>query len=785
MRRIGPARIVTPLGKSSFLSVLPSAQLPAIGLQIGSLLSAIFIGLLFGAAVAVMPQRAAGAAPSAPANAASDSSPLSGTWKGVYFIYPNLMGLELKLDTAPGGAISGTLRYYPAVKQRGAFGAPPQGSYNVGGQYAESSHSFTLKPGAWIEKPPMAGATAPLAGVLDTKAKQVAGVFEFQSAASPTFFILAADADGDRLIADITRSAYPAPLPPQAMDPVRQERMREIFQRQIDQIRSMPHPAGTEEQYQKMLEKLQKQMDDLAPPRKPGEWEAPPLEKVQQWVSRLKTEMPAMDLRSTMLGKIYISALNLFDDPYFKEYFGITYEEMDTPQRKAVANIFTKHGQELQEFSFMGRPFQNVGDFGAPDVTVSIYWQRAVRSWLRDVQASFPAMPAELNAFANLAVAESTANAQLAFLWPSDKNKFTAALAETRTRLAASVLKLQADQLIATATGNAGARQLASWRTRQKDVLQYAAPAEQTKAQQRVDARLDELLGALVAADVQALATFGHGLDAVLAGNKWYAQVAKSYDFAMTRPPIIAALRQFQAARARSLAEAKPAIIAQIDATAQDAQVKSILDEYLRCPGDEASEVSVAIRQHAGQRVAAIQHEQLMGLFSEYEKGLMVPRESGHLDLSKADKLHIPQPEEMRLALLRGMAFGTGKVLDAHTAKVSTLFGGGSMIVKISDPDHGRYVYIKERDSWMVLYTVEMHFSLPEHDALWDLDPNFRKGAQMACDTCNVTAALLSKADNIEEFKLYDDGWGVPDMREEGAGRAGMEAMLRGMMKQR
>jgi hypothetical protein len=131
------------------------------------------------------------------------------------------------------------------------------------------------------------------------------------------------------------------------------------------------------------------------------------------------------------------------------------------------------------------------------------------------------------------------------------------------------------------------------------------------------------------------------------------------------------------------------------------------------------------------------------------------------------------------------MAYGTGKVLGPHTARVSTLFGGGSMIVTISDPTHGRYVYIKERATWMVLYQVDMHFSLPDHDELWDADPNLRRGAQMAVDAGNATAALLSQEDNIQEFRLYDDGWGVPDLRQEGAGRVGLEAMLKGMMKQR
>jgi hypothetical protein len=129
------------------------------------------------------------------------------------------------------------------------------------------------------------------------------------------------------------------------------------------------------------------------------------------------------------------------------------------------------------------------------------------------------------------------------------------------------------------------------------------------------------------------------------------------------------------------------------------------------------------------------------------------------------------------------MAYGTGKVLDPHIAKVSALFGAGSMLVKILDV-HDLFA-VPNGDVWEVRYEADMHFSLPDHDPLWDVDPNFRRGAQMAADTVNATAALLSKEYNYAEVRLYDDGWGVPDLRQQGAGNAGIETMLKGMMKQR
>jgi hypothetical protein len=364
----------------------------------------------------------------------------------------------------------------------------------------------------------------------------------------------------------------------------------------------MPHPAGTENAYRLMEQRLSAASVGEA---EPGGWEAPPVDKLLDWASRLKQELPTLDLRNTRMENLYLPARNLFDDAYFQQYFGIPYEQMDTAQRKAVASVFSQHSRELFEFDFLNRPFLNVGDFGAPDITVSIYWQHTLRSWIDAMQASFTTMPAEELSFSNLSADESAADTLLPFLWPSERNRFHTALADARTRLAGPVLTLRADRLIATASGNAGARELAGWQTQEKDILQYVSTTERDKFQQRIDTRLDKILEQPVAANVRSLATLGHGLDAVLAGNKWYQRFENSYDFAMARPPVQEALQMFRRVRAKNLIEAKPSIIAQLDGAEQEAQVQSILGNYL-CPGDANSEIGVAIREHADQRLAFV-----------------------------------------------------------------------------------------------------------------------------------------------------------------------------------
>jgi len=54
----------------------------------------------------------------------------------------------------------------------------------------------------------------------------------------------------DKLIAEITGSAYPAPLPRQSPNLSRQDNVRLALQRQLEQIKSMPHPPGSEQSLQ-------------------------------------------------------------------------------------------------------------------------------------------------------------------------------------------------------------------------------------------------------------------------------------------------------------------------------------------------------------------------------------------------------------------------------------------------------------------------------------------------------------------------------------------------------
>ncbi|HVU15616.1 MAG TPA: hypothetical protein VHD32_01730 [Candidatus Didemnitutus sp.] len=714
----------------------------------------------------------------------SAASSIAGSWKGVYYTYPNVLKVELTLAPAANDTLGGTLKFSPSTEQRSGFNQPATGTYNVSGRYDPESRSFTLKPGSWVERPAMPSGLVPIDGVYDATDNRLAGVFMFPSAPNPELLVLVPADSGDAFVAGIVRSAFP-PKPTGRAANV--DRQRVQYQQQLDRMKAL-RESQANPAYDRVIETMQKRIDALPPPTEdtagaPG-WTPPGADQIVTWASRIKQEAPTMNLGSTVMEKIYLPARNLFADDFFKAQFGATFEELSPAQRHAFSTVFTQNGRQLQEYNFLMRPFGLTGDFGAPDITVSIHWQQAARAWDADVTAAMAAMTASADSFTFLSADEGAARTTLVYLWPSERKQFAEGLATARTRLAGPVLKIHADALIASAAGDSGAHQLAGWQASEKEILAHASPSDRAETQIRIDARLDALLTELLAAPLRALATLGHGAPAVLAGNAWYRQVTQRFDFAKTRQPVAEALREFRSIRDRSLAEARSAILAEIDAAPDEEAVKGVMSRYLACTGDEDSPAASAINQHAGQRVVAVKKEEMLARFSDYEKSLMSPPGSGYLDLSREDVRHIPQPDELRLALLRGMSFGTGQMLGPHKAKVSALFGAGSMIVTISDTRKGRYVFIPERHSWMVLYQVDMHFSLPDHDALWDVNPDFRRGAQLAIDATNATSALLSNEDNIEEFKLYPDGWGVPDLREQGAGKVGLEVMIRGMMDQ-
>lgn len=761
-----------------------------------------------------------GAAPLEPAPA---GTPLIGAWKGVYYTYPNVMAMDVEFQPFGNGPTSGTLTFHPAVQDRSTLGVS-KGSYQFTAAFDEASRTFVLKPGAWVERPNSGGMQVPLVGVFDAGSSTLAGTFENRSAPNPPFFVLAPAATGEQLVSAIIRSAHPSPedqarakqliqkantartmrtvtqgMPPEVAAQMERAQQRARVQQQARREEGMKAISNLPPAMRDQAMKAMQQRDALEAPANEAEssWSPPTPAAIVQWASRLKSETSATDLRNQNFEKIYLLARNLFAAETFKPCFGIAYEDMTPYQRLQVVSLLTKDQQQLREqqqlleYQALFRPFQLVGDFGAPDITVSIYWQRTVRAWVRDMNSALGSLPAARASFASMTKTEAMAAAELAFLWPSERDQLATALAQARARLAVPVLTEAAGSLIAAARDLSGARDLASWDQREAELLQYAPPSDRAELQQRIADKEDSLLEQLLAGEVRAIPGFGHGLAAAEAGARWYQALAKNYAFAATRPPYQKALQQFQQARSRTLGEATVGIMGKLEGSSSEDEIKSMLASYLSCPGDESTEAARALHQLADTRLSYVRKQAILAKYSDKEQELMDPDHPGQLNLSKlrGKQPWAPSEKEVRLALLRGFAFGTGEVLDPYTARMTSrmnmLLVPVSMIVKIRRLTISRFAYAEDSNDYLVEYTADMSFALPSKDPVWDADPNLRQGGQMACDMANGTARLLGEEATVQAFHLYSDGWGVPELRQRGAGEAGLDAMVKGMMHKR
>ena len=591
--------------------------------------------------------------------AASADGPLAGAWKGVYFTYPNLMTVEMTLGTSTDGEVSGVLKFSPAVDQRSAFGPPRHGSYKVAGRYDGASRSFVLKPGEWIDRPDLPGVTAPLAGVIDPQANRMGAVFQLPS---PTaiLFVLARDAGGDQLIADIKRSAYPPPpseaqkfqeieerrqkAMQQAIERVaasgqpdaaermkkqmadRQQEQLDALQRTIDQMKSLKQP-GLEKQIEQMQARLDAQKQALSAVNAgsasggataSSQWSPPSAERLAAWASRLKTEYPKLDLRSTAMERIYGPSLNLFDDDCFRECFGTTYEKLDTAQRKAVVTVFTRNGQPLQEFSYLARPFGNVGDFGAPDVTVSIHWQSVLRAWLGDLVARFDSMPEELTSFDRLAAVDSAAQRELPRLWPSEAGKFATALAGTRRRIARPALDRSLKALESGPDNRETLGALAGWSKAHAAILAFIDEADRAAFQRRAEVKMDGVVANLMPAELGQVGALGSGLGAVESGGQWYARFSRDYAVGLDRPACREVLAAFNRRRPADFAAAAKEMIDIIQARSDKVPTEDLAEtdrarlqfcnelgglmaQWFAVPGDNENEAAARVHAVANQ----------------------------------------------------------------------------------------------------------------------------------------------------------------------------------------
>jgi hypothetical protein len=181
-------------------------------------------------------------------------------------------------------------------------------------------------------------------------------------------------------------------------------------------------------------------------------------------------------------------------------------------------------------------------------------------------------------------------------------------------------------------------------------------------------AKIDELVEQPLRGEADAIGDLGQGMDAVVAGNKWYHHLMDKYGFAEGRPLFQRVVAQLQARRAADLSAAESAIIAEIENQSSGEGVENVRSSYLNVPGDNKTQTAAAIAKVATARKKAIEREQALARFSPHEREWLIP--TGSIAIPS----EVPEPDEadLRVAIVRTLEMMGGESVDPFTIQCRT-----------------------------------------------------------------------------------------------------------------
>jgi hypothetical protein len=673
------------------------------------------------------------AASSPASSTALDSVPvehLTGQWEGVYFVYPQPMGMKVQLRSIRENAVEGELAFYPLnTNQRNILGTI-RGKYVLKGKYDPLTQTFELSPGHWIEKPNRLVFATTLRAVLSVQRQEIAGFLVSrlnQNFPAKMHFVMA-------------RPQYA------------QERLTEPM---IKAVAKGGHGFG----------------------RFFGS--SPSDGDLLKWASMLKTEYPDMDLGQTVMGTLLGRARNLFEDDHFSKYFGKRFDQMSPSDRAAVVDSFRRaQGQagrsplgsffrgessdDLKQYAFLEGAFSSTGTDSAAEITLSVLTHRVIRSWRDAMQDRMRVWPAKADVFKRLARIETAGKDRLITLWPSERKEFKATLSAARQRLAVPVLGISADQTVAQAKGYQGIRDLAGWSDRNKDIAQYASGAELEALTAKIDVRLQQLLKPMIAAETVKLISLGEGYAAVAAGNRWYRDFTGRYGFLEDRPIIRGAVDRLALRRSSDLKAAQDQIAAQLKSAKTAQGIDNLIAVWLPVPGDHRTSAGENLVKIAGERKQRIALE---NKYSDKEIALMKAR-PGIVDVpERPDK---PTPEEIGLAILREIAALGGEQVSrtvGHYSVPPANMIGVYCIIELRRVNLLGVAPVGD-GSYMCKYSFKAHFSFPRKylDSFGiSASPVYMRMFDTYLQLMNSMKPVL-----IDQFALTSDGWRSPTINQRG-----------------
>lgn len=511
-----------------------------------------------------------------------------GSWQGAYFVYPQVIRIDLVLQKAPsaaGNSVAGTFHFRTLVADPHSLTGTFQGSYQVTGTYDPSTQSFVLTPGRWIERPSQLANLLKMSGVIDSRTGMAAGTFlqPMTSNSGVMYFVLSrADRAPQRVLNPMKR----------AWEDSQPNRPHPITQSYLSRFR---FPVGT----------------SGIPLIKPH---GADIHKIANWASRLTSEYPNINLNSTYA--LAIPAQNLFEDSYFSANFGKTFDSMSGDERHKFAlglRVYSNRNPEETElkrkYQFLSRYFDG---FNVPNIVLGVLAQRVLRSWRDETLQRLHSLSGRqpLADFNQVEAMDKVTAQDLANLWPSERADVSRQMDAGRRRFAGPALRASAQQTIQSASGYKGAVALASWKSNEQTILKWADGTEAKEDSSLVQSKLNQVLETLMVAELHKLQSIGGGLDGLSKDRAWMLNFKNRYSRFASLAPVSSTLKKAQLARAQELKQSQAVLLQKIDSQKTVQGLDHATSSYL-LQDDIQSTAGRVLWAYAGERREAMVKQEM------------------------------------------------------------------------------------------------------------------------------------------------------------------------------
>ncbi len=656
---------------------------------------------------------------------------LTGQWEGLYYTYPQPIVIKMELHSADGNKVEGELMFFPLdTKKRNIQGE--KGKQELNGTYDSLTQTFELKGVKWIDNPDRMRTMPTLHGVMSVKRQEIAGfriTGSMQDFSSNAHFVMVRPAQANEYLNIPMIEIFTGRQA--VLDRRREEQRLEIErrreeqrlerQRRRDERRGITTQSDSTSTEQSPDTETEKDTEEQVT-------QTPNTEDMVKWASKIKEEYPDMDLRGTMMGLLYNSARNLFEDKHFRKYFGKTFDQMTFIDRDAIIKRFREASQtpvrdydydkeltpiqSLKEYHILDRAFSDSGTGSAAEILLSVYAHCAIRAWRDEMNYSVRNWPIDADAFYKLLEFKEVSENLMSTLWPSEQKTFNTLLEEAKSNVAGPSLAALVERTIENAHNYQDTVELSKWKNKNTVLLESVSDELRTAALTKIDGRIGQLLQPLVAEEAGKISSFGKGYDAVTAGNKWYQNFIKQYGFARNISVVSDVIDRFMKRRSSDLAAAQEHIQAIFLKAETIEKLDILLKTWLVVPEDKNTIAGKALVQVADQRR---QRLDLENRFSDREIAMM-KTQLGVVDVPVNPEL--PTSEEIGLAIIREIEVLGGKRINRTTAQYALppadSFGWYYIIALNRINMLDSIGHLSDDYHYKCLYSIKLNISLPQ-----------------------------------------------------------------------